>query len=365
MADKRAQLRASLGPAMGYLNTIVEMGVLKTFIDYKAFDAIPESGSISLTELAQKIGGEHEVLERLTAHLITAEFLTSPAPDHVAHTAKSLPYRSEQLAAGFLVHVFNMLFRPMAQLPAFFAEHGLASPKHANVTPFGLAWGHPDKDVYGILEAEPAFAKVFNTFVGRGGNLYPMKGVYDFTWMRDHSSSLSGDRPVFVDIGGSSGLALRDMLADNTFISTDRCAVFDLPKSIETTTANLDPALKSIRLVPGSIFEPLPAPVRGSLVYQFRRIFNDFPDDDVLRSWKTVSQAAASDTRVYVVEELLQPNRTTFQIAQDITFMLVGGKRRTVEMHEKLAASAGFRLHAQYADAGNECAVLEFVLAQG
>lgn len=363
MADKRAQLRQSLGPAVGYLTTIVEMGVLKTFIDYKAFDMIPDSGSISLSELAQKVGGDHEVLERLAAHLVAAEFLTSPAPDHVAHTAKSLTYRSDQIPAGFLVHVFNMLFRPMAQLPAYFAQHGLSSPKHANITPFGLAWGHPDKDVYGILDAEPEFAKVFNSFVARGGNLYPMKGVYDFSWMQQQPGSLAGDRPVFVDIGGSGGLALRDMLSDNPFIPTERCAVFDLPKTIENTASSLDPALKSIQLVPGSIFDPLPPAVRGSLTYQFRRILNDFPDDDVLRSWKTVREAAASDTRVYVVEELLQANRTTFQIAQDITFMLVGGKRRNVDMHTKLAAAAGFRLNSQFQDTGNECAVLEFVLA--
>ncbi|RDL30418.1 Isoflavone-7-O-methyltransferase 8 [Venustampulla echinocandica] len=363
MEERRAQLRQSLGPAMGYLNAIVEMGVLKTFIDYKAFDMIPDSGSISLSELARKIGGEHEVLERLAAHLIAADFLTSPAPDHVAHTAKSLTYKSEQMAAGFLVHVFNMLFQPMAQLPTYFAQHGLASPKHADVTPFGLAWGHPDKDVYGILEAEPALAKVFNSMVGRSGALYPMKGVYDFSWMQQQVGSLDGERPVFVDIGGSSGLALRDMLSDNPFVPAERCAVFDLPKAIENAASSLDPALQSIQLVPGSIFDPLPPAVRGSLVYQFRRILNDFPDGDVLRSWKTVREAAASDTRVYVVEELMQANRTTFQIAQDITFMLVGGKRRTVEMHAALAGAAGFRLNAQFQDTGNECAVLEFILA--
>jgi hypothetical protein len=340
------------------------MGVLKTFIDYKAFDMIPDTGSISLSELALKVGGEHEVLQRLTAHLVAADFLASPAPDHVAHTAKSLIYRSEQIPAGFLVHVFNMLYRPMAQLPTYFAQHGLASPKNADVTPFGLAWGHPDKDVYGILEAEPAIGKVFNSFVGgRAGNLYPMKGLYHFSWMQQQAGSLDGERPVFVDIGGSSGFAVRDMLSDNPFIPAERCAVFDLPKAIENTTSTLDPAIQSIQLVPGSIFHPLPAAVRGSLVYQFRRILNDFPDDDVLRSWKTVREAAASDTRVYVVEELLQANRTTFQIAQDITFMLVGGKRRNVEMHTKLAGAAGFRLNAQFQDTGNEFAVLEFVLA--
>ena len=256
-----------------------------------------------------------------------------------------------------------MLFRPMAQLPSFFEAHGLSSPKHANITPFGMAFGHPDKDVYGILEAEPALAKVFNSVVGRAGNLYPSKGVYDFRWMQTQAGALDGARPVFVDIGGSSGISLRDMLADNTFIPAERCAIFDLPKSIENTSSNLEPELKNVQLVPGSIFESLPSAVRGSLVYQFRRILNDFPDDDVLRAWKTVREGAAKDTRVYVVEELLQPDRTTFQIAQDITFMLVGGKRRTVAMHEKLAAANGFRLNGHFEDTVNECAVLEFVLA--
>ena len=74
---------------MVYFTTIVEMGVLKTFIDYKAFDIIPDSGSISLAELAHKIGGELELLERFAAHLVAAKFLTALTPDHVAYTAKS------------------------------------------------------------------------------------------------------------------------------------------------------------------------------------------------------------------------------------------------------------------------------------
>lgn len=364
MENRRSQLRQSLGPAVGYITAIVEIGILKTFIDYKVFDLIPDSGSISLSELAHKTGSEYEILERLTAYLVAAEFLTSPFPDHVAHTEKSLSYRTDKIHAGFLVHVFNMLFRPMAHLPAYLEKHGFASPKHADITPFGLAWGHPNKDVYGILEAEPALANVFNSIVGRSGALYPMKGVYDFSWIRQQVGSLDRERPIFVDIGGSSGLALRDVLSDNPFIPAERCAVFDLPKAIDNAGSNLDSTLKTVQLVPGSIFDPLPPAVRGSLVYQFRRILNDFPDEDVLRSWETVRAASASDTRVYVVEELMQANRTTFQIAQDVTFMLVGGKRRTVDMHAKLANAAGFRLNAQFSDVGNECAVLEFVLAQ-
>lgn len=218
-------------------------------------------------------------------------------------------------------------------------------------------------DVYGVLGAEPELAKVFNGFVGKAGALYPMKGVYNFEWMQKQQDALVGSRPIFVDIGGSSGLCLRDMLSDNTFIPAERCAIFDLPKTIENTKNNLDEGLSSVQLVGGSMFEPLPKPVRGSLVYQFRRILNDFPDADVLRAWQTVREASVPDTRVYIVEELLKPNRTPFSVAQDITFMLVGGKRRNVEMHSKLAAQVGFRFNAQFQDTANDCSVLEFVLA--
>ena len=352
-----------LGPAVGYFTTIAEIGVLKIFVDYKVFDMIPDEGDISLSELAEKVGGEQEVLERLTAYLVAAGFVASPAPDRIAHTTKSRIYKSGEIPAGFLVHIFNLLFRPMAQLQTYFAQHGFASPKHSNVTPFGLAMGHPDLNFYGILDAEPELARVFNSFIGRAGTLWPMKGVYDFGWMQGQQGAVTVARPVVVDIGGSNGLALQDILSDNAFIPAERCAIFDLPKAIENTKSSLDASLRAVQLVGGSMFEPFPETVRGALVYQFRRILNDYPDDDVLRAWRNVREAAAPDTRVYVVEELLQPNWSTFSGAQDVAFMLVGGKRRNADMHDKLAGGAGFRLNAQFQDTGNKCGVLEFVLA--
>ncbi|KAJ2982794.1 hypothetical protein NQ176_g1154 [Zarea fungicola] len=361
-APKHAQLREAIGPAMGYLTTVTEIGVLRACIDYRVFDEIPEDGDISLSELAVKTGGKEEMLERLVPYLTAVEILAVSSTGRVAHTDKSRVYRSGELTAGFLVHIFNMLLRPVAQLPTFFGQHGLASPKTADTTPFGLAMGHPDKDVYSILDAEPELSKAFNAFVGRVGKVFPMTGVYDFSWMQEQEGALVRDGPIFVDIGGSNGLAIKDIVGDNKFIPIDRCAVLDLPKSINATEPNLDDSLRGLKLVPGNVFEPLPRAARGSLVYQFRRILNDFADADVIKSWQSVREAAAPDTRVYVVEELLQPVRNAYGVSQDFVLMLVGGKRRNAAMHSVLAETAGFRLNRQFPDRYNDCSVLEFVL---
>lgn len=351
-----------LGPSLGYFTAIVEIGVLKTFIDFKVFDAIPDEGDISLSVVAEKVGGELEVLERFSKYLVAADILTSSTPGFVAHTAKSRTYRSSEIPAGFLVHVFNIVFRPMAHLQTYFEQHGFTSPKHANITPFGLSTGHPDLSFYRILDAEPALGKVFNSFISRAGGLWPLNGVYDFSWMKEKQDILAGERPIIVDIGGSNGFALRDILGDNIFIPAERCAIFDLPKSIENTKGSLDASVPAVQLVGGNIFEPFPTPVRSAVVYQFRRILNDYPDEDVLRAWQNVREAAAPDTRVYIVEELLQEKWTTFSAAQDVSFVMVGGKRRNAHMHSKLAGTAGFHLSSQFQDKVNRCGVLEFVL---
>lgn len=360
---KRPDIRIAVELTGKYLLGTVEMGILHTFITYKVFDAIPDDGDISLTDLAEKVGGEQEILERFSNYLVSADILSSPGPNRVAHGQTSRHYRSTEVAAGLLVHSFNMLFRPMAQLPVFFEKHGLASPKTAKVTPFGLAWGYPDWDVYDILDAEPKLARFFHGFLARSAQVYDLKSVYDLAWMQgplSASASEGATRPAIVDIGGSSGLALRDMLADNSFIPAERCALLDLPKAIENTRDNLDEGLRSIQLVGGSILEPVPEKLHGAVLYHFRRILNDLPDEDVVTAFKNVQAAARPDTRIVIIEELLSSEKAPLAVGFDLFVMLVGGKRRNARMYNELAARAGFRLSAQFHDKASNFGVLEF-----
>ncbi|KUI71840.1 Enoyl reductase LovC [Cytospora mali] len=289
------------------------MVVFKTFVDYKVFDNITEEDDISLSELAGKVGGEQELLERFSAFLVAANILASPTPGHIAHTDKSRPYRSGEVPGGFIVHVFVMLFRPVAQLLAFFKQHSQASPSNASVTPMGLAMGHPDKDAQGGLDEA---------------------------------------RPIIVSIGGSSGRALLDIIIFDDFVPAERYAIFELPHAIEDTKKNLGEGLSSAQLVDGSMFEDFPHPVRGPLVYHFRRVLNEFPDEDVLRALRRDREAAAFDTRLLIIEELLAADIVKFSVAQDITLFCVGSKQRNAAMHSKVAGRAGFRLNSEYDDKG-------------
>ncbi|KAK3292865.1 O-methyltransferase-domain-containing protein [Chaetomium fimeti] len=360
---------ANKGPVVGHFATIVEMGVLKTFVEYKIFDAIPDEGDISITELADKVGAHPELLQRLANYLVAAGFLDSPAVGRVVHTDKSRPYKSTEFAGGAVAYLFDMLFRATAQLPSYFAQNGLASPETASVTPFGMAVNHPDKSLYEILVAEPKLGQAFDETCSRVGSIFPMKGVHDLGWMQQEPGALDGTRPLFVDIGGNEGAALRCVLRDNTFIPAARCAVLDLPRAIEAAEADRarvaaeedGERLSKVQLVAGSVYEPLPAPVRGALVYQFRRVLNDFADADVARAWRSVADAAATDTRVYIVEKLLESGRPSeYGAAQDLFMMMFGGKRRSAAMHAELAAAVGFRLHKESEDRFNDFGALEF-----
>jgi hypothetical protein len=119
-----------------------------------------------------------------------------------------------------------MLLRPLAQLPAFFKQHGLASPKNSKITPFGMAMNHPDWDVYEILDNDPSLYNKFNAVLKSVGSMYSLKGVYDSAWMEP---KLTDERLALVDIGGSSALAIKDILDSNPFIPPKKCAPFDLP----------------------------------------------------------------------------------------------------------------------------------------
>ncbi|KUJ22233.1 putative O-methyltransferase [Mollisia scopiformis] len=371
MAAQQAEARARIQKVYQEVGapclSAAEFTLTKVFIDYRAWDAIPDQGDIAVSELAEKISGTHEVVDRITAFLVARKVLDSPAPGRVAHTEKSRGYKSGQPTAWMWIHMFNNVFRSFAQLPAFFAQHGLASPDSVNFTPLGLAHGHEDKAAYDIIVSDKDVHKGFNEALREVGEMYSLKGIYDFGWLQE--TLAAGSRFAVVDVGGSHGLALRDIVRSYSFISVERCAVYDLPQVVENTRKNLDQNpddLQKVQLVGGSMFEPYPESVRGACVYQFRRVLNDFPDQDVIRALKSVRKAVAPDSRVLIIEDMLNPKRIALNVGIDIALMMAAGKRRNAAMYSELAEQAGFRLAAEFQNNNSDFddfGVLEFVVA--
>ncbi|OQE24832.1 hypothetical protein PENFLA_c009G02268 [Penicillium flavigenum] len=357
-------IRQALESAGAHYMNLIEFGILKVFIDFKVFDNIPSEGDISLAELATKTGGDESLLRRFADYLITSEILTSPGPSRVAHTARSLPYRTTEIAAGFVSHVYHFFLRPMAAWSTYFERNGLVEPHDARAIPFGLGTGHSGLDLYGILDAEPELANLFNSAQERSAGIYSLKGVYDFSWMRGLLAQPEHKRPAVVDIGGSHGLALGEILVDNTFIPAAQCTVFDLPKTINTTRSKIDTisgCLSAVQFLGGTMLEPLPPAIRGAVVYHFRRVLSDFVDEDIVLALTQVREACTSDSRVLLIEELVKPTRGKFAIAQDISVMNFGGKRRSEAMWRNLARTAGLYVGGVFEDGNSEFAVLELL----
>nr|A0A2Z5XAK6.1 RecName: Full=Methyltransferase phm5; AltName: Full=Phomasetin biosynthesis cluster protein 5 [Pyrenochaetopsis sp.]BBC43188.1 methyltransferase [Pyrenochaetopsis sp.] len=357
-------VRAALQSAGAHYMNLIEFGILKVFIDHQIFDHIPAEGSISVTDLATRTKAEVSLLQRFSDYLVASEVLASPAPHELAHTTRSLSYRSEEIAAGFVSHVYHFFLRPMATWTAYFEENGLREPKDAKTIPLGLATGHPEEDLYGVLDKEPRLAYMFNVAQARSAAIFPMKGLYDFAWLREAlEDHIGAESPAIVDIGGSHGLALKELLAENPFIPSKRCAVLDFPQTVEQAQQNLDEDLRDIHFIGGSMLEPLPVALHAAGIYQFRRVLSDFVDKDIILALEQVRRVCAPYSRVLIIEELVKASRDKFAIAQDISVLNFGGKRRSEADWHQLASQAGLQVRHVFEQTETAFAVVELGLA--
>lgn len=160
-------------PVHKYFYSMVEVGVVKFFVDHQIFRAIPheDNASVSYEELASKVGVELALLERLLNFLIAAEVLSAPAPGRVAHTVRSKIFMRED-ASRFYQHVFDFFLVSAAHWPEYFNTHGPTEPKYANRAPYGLAAGFPDKTLYEILDTMPQVSTL--RYALCGGNFTPV-----------------------------------------------------------------------------------------------------------------------------------------------------------------------------------------------
>lgn len=279
-AVPEAVKRAVEAKVYGYMYSFTEMGAVKLFIEHKVFAALPADGSpISLSDLAAKTGSEYNMLERLANFLVACDVLSAGKDDDsgerlagsFAHGRTSRFFLDEGVSLMFS-HLFENCLLPVAHWPEYFGTNGLAEPKKANVTPWGLSWGHPDKTNYEVFALFPEKALPFNASMKVGVADMPITGMYDFSWIGKYATEGSNDekdRTLLVDVGGGMGQALKAILAENPDIPAGRCALQDRPETIEEVEKEADPALAKVQKfgasfhgeepVKGKSMPPIPA----------------------------------------------------------------------------------------------------------
>ncbi len=147
---------------------------------------------------------------------------------------------------------------------------------------------------------------------------------------------------VLADIGGSHGMVLAGVLAKNPQL---KGILFDLPGVVAGAKPLLEKHQISQRVecVGGNFFEKVPS---GADIYVMKHILHDWGDSDCVRILQTIHQAANAQSKLILVESVLEEaNRAQFAKILDIEMLAIthGGKERTLTEWKKLFKEAGWQ----------------------
>jgi precorrin-6B methylase 2 len=147
-----------------------------------------------------------------------------------------------------------------------------------------------------------------------------------------------------VDIGGGTGTLLVEILRAHPSV---RGTLIELPATASVAFQALDVAglMDRCDVVTTSFFDPLP---RGGDVYLLSWVLHDWSDRDAAAILRRCAEAAEDAGRVLVIEGILGSNSTQQAItAMDLRMLvLLGGRERTLEEFNRLAATAGLTLQS-------------------
>ena len=249
-------------PVHSYMYQMVEMGITRLFMEKDIFNKIPEEG-ISVKDLADKIGAEFNLMERMIKVLVASRVFKSPSPGQIKHTDTSKMFGTK-MGHLYFTHVFDYFTVSAAKWIEYFDTHGLQEPKKSSESPFGFGIGYPDKSLYEILEILPPHRAIaFNATMAMGIGEMSILDMYDFTWIGEAAKRSGNEaRTVFVDVGGGKGQALRAILEANPEIPAERCVVEDREETIKEAEADSEGTdFARVKKVPISFFDE--QPVKG------------------------------------------------------------------------------------------------------
>jgi len=279
-------------------------------------DAIAR-GVTSSDDLARECGADPQALLRLLRGAASAGLLTESAAGTFALTPLGECLRSD--APGSLRDLVIAECAPGHWLPWGQLYEGVKAGRSLA----GEILGMPVWEYYAKNHEEGL------SFARGMGNLSALVSQ-DVARLYDASAFRT-----IVDVGGSQGILLRGLLAQNP---NARGILYDLPE----VTADAKP-VERMEIVSGSFFERVP---EGGDLYLLKSILHDWPDEKCAEILRSIHKAAKPGTKLLVVEMLLpdqpQPSPVTFM---DLNMLvMLNGRERTAADFKKLLGDNGFRL---------------------
>ncbi|KAI5468077.1 O-methyltransferase [Mariannaea sp. PMI_226] len=321
--------------------TLMTMVAAQVFIKWGCFDAIPVDGRISYRDLAEKSDADVGLIRRFSHVLVAGKILRHDGKDHVAHTPKSLVYANSGPYIALARMNFQETLRSCTFMPAFFDEYKRIEPDGPVHCPYSYANGHPEMDIWEIMHQNPERTRNFMHAMAMSNAVLLGKTTYDFAWVREVMDQ-TDDRILFIDLGGGRGHAVQAICEQNKWLPKERCIVQDREEVIKEVGILKDPLLEGIQFMAHDFL--LEQPVKGALFYHLRRCLHDYNDETCITILNHVSNAMAPDSRLLIVEQIMNDPPSQFDASFDIVMMTIGGKERSVQQFKALLHETGLRM---------------------
>lgn len=322
-ADPRARLRALSDLATPWT---VHVAATLRLADHVA------AGATTQDELARAAGADAGALGRLLRLLVAQGVFDAPRPGELALNDLSRLLLEEE---GW---------RPWLDLDG---APGIWTESWARLLP-AVRTGSPGADEEAFherLAADPDRWDSFDELMAAqvAATATALASVHDWSSVGQ-----------VVDVGGGTGTLLRELLLAHRHL---RGTLLELPEvAAKARVALADVGLDSrCDVVEGSYFDVMPP---GD-VYCLSQILHGFPDDLAADLLRRCAEAGGPDTRVLVLEGMLDPDDTASTGFDLFMLTLGGGRQRTVDEFRALADRAGLKLQsATRLDPGTDLVVL-------
>lgn len=135
-----------------------------------------------------------------------------------------------------------------AQYPNYFDAYGRKEPETLTHVPATFAYGHPEQSYYEMLEQDPVRMHRFMRAMAPIEERMPISGIYDFGWaVAVAEADADSHRPLFVDVGGGRGHAIKAIRAEFPRLPVDRFVLQDRKEVIAAGEALDDPDLRGVQ----------------------------------------------------------------------------------------------------------------------
>ncbi|KAF2763496.1 o-methyltransferas-like protein [Pseudovirgaria hyperparasitica] len=325
----------------------------------KVFENMPESDSITASELAQKSNVDASVITRCMRMLCVEGIAHETEPGVFLHNEKSLAFMSDSPIAAFFEMVLDqdMVLR---KLPEYFATHTIADFFDLKKSPWVYALGHEGRPFYEVLAADPVRAKRFDVVMGQADKLFDIRGTYPFAGAKAGIEA-EPDRAFIVDVGGGNGTTLKTIQQEAPDGFGAAMVLQDRPDVLAAIDENDVPGVTKMEQ---DIFAP--QKVKNAHLYLIRRVLHNFYPETCVKILENIASAMGPTSRLLVCDAVLadrtQVGENAMTCFMDMSMMVMTGREKTAREFREIASAAGLEVVKFWPDQAGAQVVIEMRL---